>query len=199
MRKIETQMNAAIQSNTNWASGNTQVVTNMGVSTVYLHGNKIAMIDDTSLTLFDGGWKSNTTKSRLNALCEEFCIAGEGVFQKNYNWFVRKFVGAINGKNVFKTEDFKGGYIFAWYNLTNNRPNPHPLMIIKVSRSTRKQNIMETFISFPETTSFQTAYRLLGNRSNGINIKRATISQVEPNQVTKYIKYYDFATHQVVR
>jgi hypothetical protein len=113
MRKIETQMNAAIQSNTNWASGNTQVVTNMGVSTVYLHGNKIAMIDDTSLTLFDGGWKSNTTKSRLNALCEEFCIAGEGVFQKNYNWFVRKFVGAINGKNVFKTEDFKGGYIFA--------------------------------------------------------------------------------------
>ena len=113
MRKIETQMNAAIQANKNWASGNTQVVTNMGVSTVYLHGNKIALIDDTSLTLFDGGWQSNTTKSRLNALCEEFCIAGEGVFQKNYQWYVRLFVGAINGKNVYKNETFTNGYTFA--------------------------------------------------------------------------------------
>jgi hypothetical protein len=85
----------------------------MGVSTVYLHGNKIAMVDDTSLTLFDGGYQSNTTKSRLNALCDEFCIAGEGVFQKDFVWYVRKFVGAINGKNVYKNEDFKGGYVFA--------------------------------------------------------------------------------------
>ena len=103
----------AIQSNKNWSSGNTQVVTNMGVSTVYLHGNKIAMIDDTSMTIFDGGWQSNTTKSRLNALCDEFCIAGEGVFQENFLWYVRKFVGAINGKNIYQTEDFKSGYVFA--------------------------------------------------------------------------------------
>ena len=103
----------AIQGNKNWSSGNTQVVTNMGVSTVYLHGNKIAMIDDTSMTIFDGGWQSNTTKSRLNALCDEFCIAGEGVFQENFLWYVRKFVGAINGKNIYQTEDFKSGYVFA--------------------------------------------------------------------------------------
>ena len=113
MRKIEIQMNAAIQGNQNWSSGNTQVVTNMGVSTVYLHGNKIALVDENSLTLFDGGYQSTTTKSRLNALCNEFCVTGEGVFQKDFVWYVRKFVGAINGKNVFKTEDFKGGYIFA--------------------------------------------------------------------------------------
>ena len=103
----------AIQSNLDWKSGNTQVVTNMGVSTVYLHGNKIALVDENSLTLFDGGYQSTTTKSRLNALCNEFCVTGEGVFQKDFVWYVRKFVGAINGKNVFKTEDFKGGYIFA--------------------------------------------------------------------------------------
>ena len=113
MRKIESEMNAAIKSNTNWSSGNTQVVTNMGVSTVYLHGNKIAMVDDTSLTLFDGGYQSNTTKSRLNALCDEFCIAGEGVFQKDFVWYVRKFVGQLGTEKVFKTEDFKGGYVFA--------------------------------------------------------------------------------------
>ena len=58
---------------------------------------------------------------------------------------------------------------------------------------------METFISFPETTAFQTAQRLLGNHKNGINIKRATLSQVELNQVTKHIKYYDFNTQQVIR
>jgi hypothetical protein len=113
MRKIESQMCAAIQANENWKSGNTQVVTNMGVSTVYLHGNKIAMVDDTSLTLFDGGWQSNTTKSRLNALCDEFCIVGEGVFQKDFAWYVRQFVGAVNGKNVYKTVDFCSGYVFA--------------------------------------------------------------------------------------
>ena len=115
MRKIESQMCKAIQSNKNWKSGNTEVVTQQdGVSFVYLHGNKIAEIDDTSMTIFDGGWQSHTTKSRLNALCDEFCITGEGVFQKNFQWYVNKFVGAINGQNVYKTEDFVSGYVFAW-------------------------------------------------------------------------------------
>ena len=113
MRKIESQMCAAIKADKNWSSGNTQVVTNDGVSTVYLHGNKIAMVDDTTMTIFDGGWQSNTTKSRLNALCSEFCIAGEGVFQKDFLWYVRKFVGCVNGQNVYQTEDFESGYVFA--------------------------------------------------------------------------------------
>ena len=119
MRKIEQQMNAAIKADKNWSSGNTQVVTNDGVSTVYLHGNKIAMVDDNSMTIFDGGWQSVTTKSRLNALCSEFCIAGEGVFQKDFLWYVRKFVGCVNGQNVYQTEDFVSGYVFAW---GGNRP-----------------------------------------------------------------------------
>ena len=116
MRKIESQMCAAVQKNIDWQSSNTSVHFDpeTGVSVVRLHGNKIAEIDDTSMTIFDGGYQSNTTKSRLNALCDEFCIAGEGVFQKNYQWFVRKFAGAINGKNVFVTEEFDNGYIFAW-------------------------------------------------------------------------------------
>jgi len=113
MRKIETQMIAAIKADKNWSSGNTQVVTNMGVSIVYLHGNKIAMVDDTSLTLFDGGWQSVTTKSRLNALCSEFCIAGEGVFQKDFLWYVRKFVGQAGQSKVYNVEDFYSGFVFA--------------------------------------------------------------------------------------
>ena len=117
MRKIESKMCAAIQANIDWQSGNTSVHFDpeTGVSVVRLHGNKIAEVSDNDMTIFDGGWQSVTTKSRLNALCDYFCIAGEGVFQKDFKWFVRKFAGAINGKNVFVNEDFTNGYIFAWY------------------------------------------------------------------------------------
>ena len=94
MRKIETQMNTAIWSKKNWAGSNTTVITEDDISTVMLHGNHIATYyhNTKELTLFDGGWQSNTTKSRLNALCNEFAI-GFGVFQKNFNWFISDFSG----------------------------------------------------------------------------------------------------------
>lgn len=113
MRKIESQMCAAIQANQDFKSGNTQVITIEGVSFIYLHGNQIASVDEDSMTIYDGGWQSVTTKSRLNALCDEFCVAGEGVFQKNYKWFVRKFSAQLGDKKVFTTEEFTNGYIFA--------------------------------------------------------------------------------------
>ena len=115
MRKIESQMCQAIQSNKNWSSGNTCVTIDeeTNTSSVYLHGNLIATATDNDMTLFDGGYQSVTTKSRLNALCYEFCHMGEGVFQKNYKWYVNKFVGCINGQSIFKTEDFVSGYNFA--------------------------------------------------------------------------------------
>jgi len=120
MRKIESQMCAAVQSNKDWKSGNTSVHFDpeTGVSIVRLHGNKIAEVSDTDMTIFDGGWQTVTTKSRLNALCEYFCVDGENVFQKDFQWYVNKFVGAINGQNVYKTETFTNGYIFAWDDYT---------------------------------------------------------------------------------
>ena len=115
MRKIEQQMCAAVQSNKNWQSANTSVHFDpeTGVSVVRLYGNKIAEVSDNDMTIFDGGYQSNTTKSRLNALCEYFCVDGEGVFQKDFAWYVRKFVGAINGQSKFVIETFSNGYIFA--------------------------------------------------------------------------------------
>lgn len=121
MRKIESQMVAAINANKNWCSGNTMVKTDdANISRVFLHGNHIATIDDDSMMIMDGGWQSNTTKSRLNALCDAFCISGECVFQKDFTWYVRKFVGAINGQKVFKTEYFHSGYTFAWCLIDKN-------------------------------------------------------------------------------
>ena len=90
MRKIEEQMNDAIQNNQNWQSGNTTVhfEEESGVSIVRLYGNKIAEVGDTFIRLFDGGEKSMTTKSRLNAILEEHGADGDCVFQKNSDWFV---------------------------------------------------------------------------------------------------------------
>ena len=88
MRKIESQMNAAISAGTDWKSANTAVVNEDGVSKVLLHGNKIAEIGDTFIRLFDGGWQSNTTKSRLNAILAAHGERGDCVFQKKFQWFV---------------------------------------------------------------------------------------------------------------
>jgi len=106
MRKIEQQMNAAISDNRNWQSANTAVAYNpeTNESTVFLYGNKIAEVGDDYIRLFDGGYQSNTTKSRINAIMNEHGIAGEGVFQKDYEWFIRLY----NGTEFFTTE-FRNG------------------------------------------------------------------------------------------
>ena len=103
MRKIESQMNSAIRSRYSFSSANTSVVIDdNNAAYVYLHGNHIATIDNDNVTLFDGGWQSNTTKSRLNAILQEFAY-GVGVFQKQWEWFVcnqNKTVDFTNGMQI---------------------------------------------------------------------------------------------------
>ena len=91
MRKIETQMNSAIRSRRDWQSGNTRVeITADNRALVYLHGNLIANVDNNDIQIFDGGgYQTVTTKSRLNAIIEEFIMPAAGVFQKNWEWFVK--------------------------------------------------------------------------------------------------------------
>ena len=110
MRKIERLMNAAISEERDWKNANTEVINfyddekQLVVTSVYLHGNLIAEVDDNGIKLFDGGWQSNTTKSRINAILTEHGIAGEGVFQKDFKWFIRLY----NGTEFFVTE-FRSG------------------------------------------------------------------------------------------
>ena len=89
MRKIERLMNAAITSGKDWQLDNTMVTHQDGVAFVFLHGNNIAQVGDTFIRLFDGGWQSVTTKSRLNAILAEHGEPGDLVFQKKFEWFVR--------------------------------------------------------------------------------------------------------------
>ena len=106
MRKVEQQMNEAILNRKDFFKGNTSVenyITETGVreAIVKLHGNHIATIGD-RLQICDAGWQTVTTKSRLNALLNEFA-EGCYVFQKNFDWFL----GDADGNVLpFPTEEF---------------------------------------------------------------------------------------------
>ena len=89
MRKIEQEMNRAIRYRRNFSKANTSVRCYREEIEVRLHGNLIGTVDTASnqLRIFDGGWQTVTTKSRLNALCDEFAD-GARVIQRNYTWFL---------------------------------------------------------------------------------------------------------------
>ena len=95
MRKIERDMNTAIRYRRNMSKQNTSVrcfKNRDGITTemdVFLHGNHIASLDTATnkLTIKDGGWQSVTTKSRLNALLDEF-VPSAGIFQKDWVWYL---------------------------------------------------------------------------------------------------------------
>ena len=105
MRQIELQMIEAAASHASfWKNANTVVeVMDDGVtSAVYLHGNLIAHVRHSGgVRIFDGGWQTTTTKSRLNALLSAFC-PGARVFAKRGEWFVN------NGN---ETSEFESGML----------------------------------------------------------------------------------------
>ena len=84
-------MNRAVVNKINWSNSNTFVEYNESTncSTVVLHRTAIAVYDHNlkAIKLNSGGYTTNTTKSRLNAILEEVKF-GARVFQKNFNWFI---------------------------------------------------------------------------------------------------------------
>ena len=89
MRKVEATMNSMIRNGIAWSDGNTCTTYDQkGNCLVYLHGNHIATVGDSFMAIVDGGYQSNTTKSRLNALLQEFRPHTK-VFAKNFQWFIK--------------------------------------------------------------------------------------------------------------
>jgi hypothetical protein len=106
MRKIERQMISAVKDCKDWRNDNTEVLYSPSrkVSCVYLHKNLIATISKDEVEIYDGGWQSVTTKSRLNALINGLCDGRMfGVFQRNFDWYIKD--GVI-------TQEFEHGYTF---------------------------------------------------------------------------------------
>jgi len=95
MRKIEQQIITAIRNNQDLKVANSQVINYTNSSDVFLHGNLIARIGETWMELFDCGYQTNTTKSRLNALLSAFGCDGEYIFQRKGQWFLNYQGGPI--------------------------------------------------------------------------------------------------------
>ena len=90
MRKIEREMIQAIIDQRDWKKANMRVERECLSSRVYLHDNHIATHWDNGLLFItDAGWKTNTTKSRLNSLIQFVHGGLAGLFQKKYNWHIR--------------------------------------------------------------------------------------------------------------
>ena len=109
MRQIERDMLSAIRLGKCWHKANTEVYTNdNNCSLVYLHGNHIASVTDSYVRVFDGGWQSNTTQSRLNALINGLCDGyNQGVYQHKFEWFIQD----DEDDTAFGIE-FENGYTF---------------------------------------------------------------------------------------
>ena len=115
MRKIEAQMNQAILDKINWQSANTKVSYSPenDSSYVHLYGHHIATVGDNYVEIFSRGHKTATTKSRLNAIIREHGIDGECIFQRNFEWFVHKFVGKAGTVSVYVEKEFEEGMILS--------------------------------------------------------------------------------------
>ncbi len=89
MRKIESEMQAAIVEQRNWSKANTSVtVDSEGDVDVLLHGHRIATISTTgNLKLSSCGYQTTTTKSRLNAILDCF-FNNLAISQKDFVWYI---------------------------------------------------------------------------------------------------------------
>ena len=87
----------AIIDRSHFSKANTKVQVHvpMGVDSraemrVYLHDNHIATYANEGLYINHQGWKTVTTKSRLNALIKHVLGDMSGIYQKNFNWFMKQ-------------------------------------------------------------------------------------------------------------
>lgn len=82
MRKVTKEAVMAFKSKTNYSNSNTTVkVTQTGVK-MLLHGNCIAEEVNGELFITTCGWKTNTTKERLNALPDV------SIRQNDHKWYL---------------------------------------------------------------------------------------------------------------
>ena len=87
----------AIIDRSHFSKANTKVQVHvpMGVDSraemrVYLHDNHIATYANEGLYINHQGWKTNTTKSRLNALIQFVHGGLSGIYQKNFEWYMKR-------------------------------------------------------------------------------------------------------------
>ena len=74
----------------------TKVTTGEGVTRVRYHSTDVATVDGDYVTLRSGGWKTATTKARMNQAASQLGL-GYSVYQKKYEWYVTLPTGETVG------------------------------------------------------------------------------------------------------
>ena len=82
MRKVTQKALNCFYNKGNGNFSNTSVITEGNITKMFLHGNLIAKLENDKLFITNAGWKSKTTKERLNAL------KGVNILQKKGEWFL---------------------------------------------------------------------------------------------------------------
>ena len=108
MKKVTEKTVRAFRAFKNCKLSNTEVYVQSNWIFYYLHGNGIAGYDkiNKKLVVSDAGWRTNTTKERLNGILREFGLGS--IYQKNREWFFTNKDG-VTTKREWKME-------FDWLN-----------------------------------------------------------------------------------
>ena len=85
----------------------TSIYESNGFTVVRYHQTPVVRFNSMKVELNSGGWKTSTTKTRMNQASSQFNL-GFRVFQKDFGWFV----DLPNGEGVV---DFKDGMSFVPY------------------------------------------------------------------------------------
>lgn len=110
MRKIERMMADAIRERRSFQCRNTRVDIQGDEVVVSLHGNEIARLRGSFLTVSSCGWRTSTTKSRLNAVLQAVGFQGS-VYQTKRQWFLWQSPSAMRGRAVSPSMPFDDGMV----------------------------------------------------------------------------------------
>lgn len=87
MRAVEKKMINAIINQKNLSCDNTKVVSQKDNVEVYLFNNLICKINRDFVDITNCGYKTSTTKSRLNSILLTF-VKDRFIYQKKHEWYI---------------------------------------------------------------------------------------------------------------
>ena len=86
---------------------NTIAYQSNGYTVVKYHNTEVVRFNSNEVIFNSGGWRTNTTKTRMNQACNQYGLK-MGIVQKNFEWFVDIY---DNDNNICDTIDFEDNMI----------------------------------------------------------------------------------------
>lgn len=105
MRKITEQATTAFFNNQNYKNSNTQVISDGVYTELRLHDNIIAYRTNHGIFVSNAGWKTNTTKERLNGILNRL---EKRLYQAKGQWFI------MDHEEIIPTAFPTKGFLRVW-------------------------------------------------------------------------------------